>query len=265
VRPNAVAASISAGRTVVNGWLSSGSAYAAEVLSHAGFDSVTVDAQHGMFGRDEVVGLLQAISCGPAVPFARPSVCDPAEIGWLLDAGAYGVVVPSVDTPALARLVVDACRYPPHGRRSFGASRGLLYGGPDYVAEAGATVMAWAMVESRSAVDHLDEIAATPGLAGLYLGPNDLALDLGLVPGGRIGDEVAVVARRLVAVCHAHGIAAGLFCADGEEAAYWADAGFDLVTPGNDVSLLRSGAAARIAAVRSPAGSVPSGRTTSGY
>lgn len=250
MRSNALAATIASGRPAVNAWVSSGSSYAAEVLSHAGFDSVTIDAQHGMFGRDSVLTLLQAVSAGPATPLVRPTAIDAAEIGWLLDAGAYGIIAPSVDTPELARELVAACRYPPQGRRSFGASRGLLYGGPDYVSEAAGVIMPWAMIESRSAVEHLAEIVATPGLYGVYLGPNDLALDLGVVPGGRIGPEVAQIAHRIVAMAAQHGVRTGLFCADGAEGAHWAEAGFALITPGNDVSYLRSAAAARIAEIR---------------
>ena len=253
MRPNAVTEAIRNGRTVVNAWMSTGSGYVAEVLSHSGVDAVTVDAQHGMFGRDAVVGLLQAVSCGPAVPLVRPSSLDAAEIGWLLDAGAYGVIAPGVDSAAMAAGLVAACRYPPQGRRSYGPARGLLHGGPDYLAASADTLSVWAMVESREALEDLEAIAATPGLDGLYLGPNDLALALGLTPGGRIGPEVEEVALRLVEVCQTRGIAAGLFCADGAEAARFAAAGFDLVTPGNDASYLRSAAADRIATIRGPA------------
>ncbi len=250
MRSNAVRQLIAGGGTAVNGWVSGDGTYAAEVLAHSGFDSVTLDAQHGMFGRDRLVPLLQAVSAGPAVPMVRPSRMDVAEIGWLLDAGAYGIIAPSVDTPGLAEQLVDACFYPPRGTRSFGASRGLLYGGADYVARAEGTIMPWAMIESASAVSHLDQIMSTPGLYGVYLGPNDLALDLGLAAGGAVSGRVAEIAHQVVERAHAHGLAAGLFCRDGAEAAHWARAGYDLVTPGNDMSYLRSAAAERLACVR---------------
>lgn len=260
MRQNTLAAVIESGETAVNAWLSSGSGYAAEVLSHAGFDSVTIDAQHGMFGRETVVALLQAVSVGPATPLVRPSSSNAAEIGWLLDAGAYGIIAPSIDTVELAAELVAACLYPPHGRRSFGASRGLLYGGPDYVDQMAGVIMPWAMIESRSGVDQLEGIIATPGLYGVYLGPNDLALDLGLTPGRGI-EQVAEIAHRIVAVAAQHGVRTGVFCADGAEAARWAKAGFDLVTPGNDMSYLRAAAAERIATVRE----VSAEPTRSGY
>ena len=260
MRPNTLRTTIAAGHPAVNGWVSGNSGYAAEVLSHAGFDSVTIDAQHGMFGRDTVVTLLQAISTGPAIPLVRPSSTNAAEIGWLLDAGAYGIIAPSIDTPELAGELVAACRYPPAGRRSFGAARGLLYGGKDYVDAASDVVTVWAMIESVSAVKHLEQIIATPGLYGVYLGPNDLALDLGLPPGRGVVDQVADIAHRILEVAAAHGVATGLFCADGEEARHWADQGFNLVTPGNDMSLLRTAAADRIATIRGTSTGVQPGQ-----
>jgi len=255
MRTNGVSEIISSGGKAINAWVSLDSAYGAEVLSHAGYDSVTVDAQHGMFGRDTVQKILQAISTGPAIPMARPSSMNSAEIGWLLDAGAYGIIAPSIDSPELARSFVEACLYPPLGRRSYGPARGLLYGGPDYPEAANQTIMPWAMIESASAVEHMEEIMSTPGLYGVYLGPNDLALDLGLKPGGMIGVQVAAIAHTIIERAHAHGLAAGIFCANAEEAREWALAGFDLVTPGNDVSLLRTSASMRISTVRADLGS----------
>lgn len=249
MRPNAVRARMAQAAPAVNAWLSSPNPYAAEVLSYAGFDSVTVDCQHGMFGRDTVLGLLQAISAGPAMPMARPGHLDAAEIGWLLDAGAYGVICPSIDSAADARRLVDACRYPPSGARSFGPGRGLLYGGPDYVRHA-EEILVWAMIESRAALDVVDDIAATVGLDGLYVGPNDLALSLGEEPGGSPSEVVTAALERIVGCAHRHGLVAGLFCPDEEEAARWAGLGYDLVTPGNDIGMLKARARAAVMRVR---------------
>ena len=251
MRSHNVRETVGAGGCAVNAWMSTDSPYLAEALSHAGFDSVTVDAQHGMFGRDTIVRLLQAVSAGPATPMVRPSNLDAAEIGWLLDAGAYGIIAPSIDTREHAERLVAACTYPPRGRRSFGPSRGLLYGGADYLAHADDTITVWAMIESAEALANVEEIAAVPGLYGLYIGPNDLALDLGLTPGGRVGDTVAEHCHRIRDVAHRSGLAVGLFCSDGDEAARWREAGFDLVTPGNDLSMMRAEAARRIGRVRS--------------
>lgn len=251
MRPNAVRERLAAGDPVVNAWISSDGRYAAECLSHAGYDAVTVDLQHGMFGLDSAVGLLQAVSTGPATPMARCSTNAAAEIGKLLDAGAYGIICPSVEDGDECAAFVAACRYPPGGRRSFGPSRGLLYGGPDYVHAADETVLAWAMVESKSALEHLEEIVATPGLDGVYVGPNDLAMSVGERPAGRFGPVVLSALRRVAEVAHARGVWVGAFCGGGApQALDLLELGYDLVTPGNDIALLRDAAAQRVSAVQ---------------
>lgn len=249
MRENVVRRVIGEGRTAVNAWISGDGSYAAETLSNAGYDSITVDAQHGMFGKDAIVHLLQAISAGPAMPMVRSTRLDAAEIGWLLDAGAFGVICPSIETGGDAERLVAACRYPPRGGRSFGPSRGLLYGGADYVAEVDH-VLVWAMVESAQAMDNLDAILATAGLDGVYVGPNDLALSLGAKPGGLMTGQVESALTEIIECAHDRGKLVGVFCADGSEAAKWASRGCDLVTPGNDMSMLKREAAHRIAFVR---------------
>jgi 4-hydroxy-2-oxoheptanedioate aldolase len=251
MRPNRLRELFRDNDTAVNGWLSSDSPYVAEALSHSGFDAVTVDLQHGVFGVDGALRLLQAVGAGPAVPMARCPDLDPAVIGKLLDGGAYGVICPAIDTPAQAAAFVDACRYPPVGRRSYGPARGLLHGGPDYVDHADETVLTWAMIESAEALAHVDEIVATPGLDGVYVGPNDLALSLGERPGAAWPPAaVADALPRIAASARAAGRVAGAFCADGEVGRWLVDQGYDLVTPGNDIGILRAAAAERVAQVR---------------
>jgi len=251
VRANHTSERLAAGRTVICGWLSMDSRYLAEQLSYAGFDAVTVDLQHGMFGLDAAIDLLQAVAAGPATPLARCPSHDPAVIGKLLDAGAYGIICPAVDSPAQAEAFVAACRYPPAGRRSYGPARGLLYGGSDYFAEADGTISTWAMIESRPALDNVEEILATPGLDGVYLGPNDLALAVGEQPGRRQPPPATRAAlERVLAAAQSAGKHAGIYCADGVIAREMAELGFGLVTPGNDVTMLKQVAAARIAEVR---------------
>ena len=227
------------------------SPYLAEVLSYCGYDAVTVDLQHGMFGVDRAIALLQAVSAGPAVPMARCPSHDAATIGKLLDSGAYGIVCPAIDNAAEAADFVSACRYPPTGRRSYGPSRGLLYGGADYLDHADSTILTWAMVESRTALDNLEAILATPGLDGVYVGPNDLALSLGERPGqtpssARLMDAL----RRIAEASRTAGRWAGVFCADPYAARQMIDFGYHLVTPGNDVGVVRQAATQVVAITR---------------
>lgn len=239
MRPNSVRTLFAEGRVIVNAWLSIAAPYAAEITGHAGFDAVTVDLQHGMVGFDSVVGMLQAISSTPAIPLVRPPSADPVAIMKLLDAGAYGVIAPQVDTPEICAAVVAACRYPPVGARSFGPTRGLTYGGPDYVGHANAEILALAMIESRAALSALDAILDVPGLDGLYVGPNDLAMSLGFAPGGRVA-EVETAIAQILAAGRRRGLLCGIFCGSGEDAARRREQGFHLVTPGNDAAALRA-------------------------
>jgi 4-hydroxy-2-oxoheptanedioate aldolase len=252
--------------TAVNAWVSLDSRYLAEVLSYAGFDCVTVDLQHGMFGMQAAIGLLQAVSSGPAVPMARCPSLDPAIIGKLLDAGAYGLICPSIGSAEQAAAFVAACRYPPVGARSFGPARGLLYGGPDYVEHADDTILTWAMVESAAALSSLEEILSVPGLDGVYVGPNDLALSLGERPGqSPVPRPVHSALEQVVTAAHAAGRLAGAFAADGAAARGLADLGYDLVTPGNDVAMLRAAAAQSIGAIRRGRSDTPAEARSAGY
>ncbi|WP_445192397.1 HpcH/HpaI aldolase family protein [Sphingomonas sp. Tas61C01] len=254
MRTNSLRSLKAAGKPIVNAWLSIGSAYAAESIAHQGFDAATVDAQHGMVGFETALAMLQAISTTSAIPLVRPSALDAAEIMRWLDAGSYGIICPMISTAADARALVAACRYPPEGSRSFGPARGLLYGGADYLAGANREILVLAMIETREGLENLDAILATPGLNGIYVGPNDLALALGHAPANEtrepiVRDAIEHIREETVAA----GLIAGIFCSDGAAAAGRVKEGFDLVTPGNDAALLR---AAMMRAVTQARGSV---------
>lgn len=251
MRRNALRALKAAGTPIVNAWLAIPSSYAAEVVAHSGYDAITVDAQHGMIGFDTALTMLQAISTTAAVPLVRPSGLVPSEIMRWLDAGSYGIICPMISSRADAEALVAACRYPPAGTRSYGPARGLLYGGSDYFAHADAEIIVLAMIETAEGLRNLDAIVATPGLDGIYVGPNDLCLALGLPPVVESDEPASIAAvARIRAACAAHGSIAGIFCSSGAAAARRIAEGFDLVTPGNDVTLLRGAATAASAAAR---------------
>jgi 4-hydroxy-2-oxoheptanedioate aldolase len=237
MRPNQIRTRLSAGEIVINAWLSIGSSYSAEGVGHSGVHSVTVDLQHGMLDFADVLTMLQAISATPATPLVRVPSLDPARIMHLLDAGAYGIICPMISTPEEAAELVAACRYPPTGSRSFGPSRGLLYGGADYVAKADETVMVIPMIETAEAVERIEEILEVGGIDMVYLGPNDLAFALDGHVGHPRPKSEAALARVLKAADH-RGIPAGIFCGSAEEASSRAAQGFRLVTPANDFAHL---------------------------
>ena len=250
MRPNALRSLKAAGTPILTGWLSIGASYSAEIAAHAGYHAVTVDAQHGMMGFDVALAMLQAISTSGAVPLVRPSANNPAEIMRWLDAGAYGVICPMISTRGDAEAFVAACRYPPVGVRSFGPCRGLLYGGPDYFAGANEVILTLAMIETAEGLANLEAIVATPGLDGVYVGPNDLALALGCTPVPESDDPVMIEAiARIQAATSAAGKLSGIFCGSGAGAARRVREGFDLVTPGNDAMLLKAAIAQSLQAV----------------
>lgn len=254
MRTNTLRTVMDSGGTAVCGWVSTDSAYLAEILSHSGYDTVCVDFQHGMFGMERAIALVHAVGAGPAIPMVRVPSHDAAVIGKLLDAGAYGIICPAVDTVADAQAFANACRYPPTGLRSYGPARALLYGGSDYPQHADATVLAWAMIESATALENLDAILAVPGIDGVYVGPNDLALSLGEQPGQLRPPPATLAAlRRVAEAARAAGRYAGAFSLDAAMAAELAGIGYHMVTPGNDIGIVRQAVAERIATVRGAA------------
>ena len=259
MRANTIRQTIQSGQPVINGWLAMASSYSAEILGHAGFDSITVDLQHGMIGIDAALPMFQALSATPTIPLARVPWNEPSQIMRLLDSGAYGIICPMISTVADAESFVMSCRYPPRGNRSFGPARGLLYGGSDYYPHAEKEILAIGMIETVQGLDNLDQILAVEGLDGVYVGPNDLALALGCVP--KSESEEKVVVDAVAHICQRTRAAnkiAGIFCSGGEAAARRIQEGFQMVTPGNDSALLANAARAAIATARrsgSPAAS----------
>src|SRR5918911_151717 len=154
---------------VVNGWLSIPDGFAAEVSAHQGWDSLTIDLQHGLVDYQAAVRMLQGISTTPVIPLARVPWNEPGVIMKMLDAGCYGIICPMISTRAECEAFVRACRYAPHGYRSIGPTRATIYAGSDYAANANATVITMAMIETREAIDNLDDILSTPGLDAIYV------------------------------------------------------------------------------------------------
>ena len=152
------------GEAVVNGWLSIPSSFSAEVMAHQGFDSLTVDMQHGVVDYQTAVTMLQAISTTPAIPLARVPWNDPALLMKILDAGVYGVICPMINTKAQAEALVAACKYAPRGYRSWGPVRASIYAGADYGDHANDDLIVMPMIETAEAVKNIDDILRVPGI-----------------------------------------------------------------------------------------------------
>ena len=159
------------GKPVLNGWLQIPSTVSAEVMANEGWDSLTVDMQHGLIDYSSALPMLQTISSTEVVPLARVNWNEPGQIMKILDAGCYGIICPMVSNKKEAENFVQSCMYPPQGYRSFGPVRGFLYGGSDYPKYANDELLKFAMIETKESLDKLDEIMSTPGLSGIYIGP----------------------------------------------------------------------------------------------
>jgi 4-hydroxy-2-oxoheptanedioate aldolase len=227
-----------AGGRAVGLWLTIPSALTAEVAAASGADYVVVDQQHGGAGPETMTGMLATIAAGGALPLVRVGSHDPWVIGHALDLGAAGVIVPLVNSADEAAAAVAACRYAPEGVRSWGRLR-----------PGGEEPLCLVMCETRAGLEAVEAIAAVPGLGGIYVGPSDLSLSLGLDVRGRLEHaEVRAAAERVRDVCAAAGIVAGLHCLEAADAAEFAAAGFPMVTAGGDLGLLRGALAAAVAA-----------------
>jgi 4-hydroxy-2-oxoheptanedioate aldolase len=233
------------GKLVLNGWSVIPGGFLAEVMASLGWDALTIDMQHGIIGRSEMVAMLQAISTTALTPLVRLAANDATLVGQALDAGAMGVICPLVNSPDEAASFVAACRYPPNGVRSSGATCAMIYAGFDYGAKADGQVLKFAMIETASALRRLDEIAATPGLDGLYVGPSDLSLALGGSQGFDKDEPPMLDAyRAIVDACRRHGLTAGIHTATPGFAGRMAELGFRFITLVGDFNFILAGRAA---------------------
>jgi len=251
VRENTLRTIWARGEAVVNGWLSIPSAFSAEVMAHQGFDSLTVDMQHGVVDYQVAVTMLQAVSTTPVIPLARVPWNDPARLMKILDAGVYGVICPMISTRAQAEALVAACKYPPRGYRSFGPVRASLYAGSDYGDRADDDIVVMPMIETAEALKNLDAILSVPGVAAIYVGPADLSLALGCKPRLDQTDPPVVEAQQMIAeACKRHGVVAGIHNATAAYALRMIAAGYQFVTLASDNRFLAAKAAEEVAAVR---------------
>jgi 4-hydroxy-2-oxoheptanedioate aldolase len=211
MRANALRRKWAEGKKTINGWCSIPSPFCAEVMSHCGFESVTVDLQHGLVDYQTALGMLQAISTTEATPLCRVPWREAGIIMKMLDAGAYGVICPMVNTRDQAEELVSYARYAPQGQRSFGPTRAVIYGGADYGQKANEEILVLAMIETVQALENLEAIMTTPGLDGVYVGPADLSLSMGYTP--RLDPEQPEVLKemkRIVDTAKKHKLIAGL-------------------------------------------------------
>ena len=251
MRENRLRAIWREGGVVVNGWLHVPSSFSAEVMAHAGWDSLTIDMQHGPVDYGSLVPMLQAISTTDTVPVVRVPWRDPGLIMRVLDAGCYAVICPMIGTREEAEAFVGACRYPPAGYRSYGPYRATLYGGEDYAGRADETVVTMAMIETREALENLEVILGVRGLDAVFVGPSDLGQSLGHGPGvDREEPAVLEAIDGVLAAAREHGLAAGIFTGSTEYASRMVEKGFRFVSVSSDARLMAAAAAEVVAELK---------------
>ncbi len=244
MRKNKLKKIFSEGKAVINGWLQIPNSFSAEVMANQGWDSLTIDMQHGVIDYPNALQMLQAISTTETTPLARVNWNEPGQIMKILDAGCYGVICPMVSNREQAEKFVQACMYPPKGYRSFGPIRGLIYAGSDYGDHANEEILKIAMIETKEALDKLDEIMSTPGVDGIYIGPADLSLAVGEKPSfdKPENDPVFPYIMKILEHAKKNNIFAGLHNMTPEYAQKMIDKGFQFVTVGSEQRFMTSGA-----------------------
>lgn len=240
----------SRGGAALGAWCMIPDALAAEALASQGFDWICIDMQHGCMDYTDALAMIRAVDVAGSTPVVRVPWNEPGIIGRMLDAGAAGLIIPMIESVDDARRAVDAARYPPLGRRSFGPIRVGLRDGNSYAATANERVMLIPMIETRAALAAAADIMALPGVDAAFIGPYDLSIALGLPPGNNDGhaafdDALATV----VQACHANDRHAAIL-GNAELAPRRIEQGFSMVSVTTDIHALIASAGADLARLR---------------
>ncbi|MTD15104.1 hypothetical protein GIS00_14265 [Nakamurella sp. YIM 132087] len=226
----------------VGAWSSLAGGGTAELLASAGPDWLALDAQHGTWTDADILSTIRTVTDLPV--WVRVADDSHAGIGRVLDAGAAGVIVPMVDTPAQAAEAAAACRYPPLGGRSWGPMHTLIGRPVPTTTEANAAVRCAVMIETPLALSNVEAIAAVDGVDMIFVGPFDLSIALGTDVDSLVADAADdAPLPRIVAACRAAGIRVGVFAGTSDRAEQLAELGFQDIIAFTDALLL--GAAVR--------------------
>ncbi len=231
-------------------WLKLSSTVSAEAAALLGFDYLCIDMQHGLVSRSGLTTMLQAIHPHSPRALVRVPANDPSAIGWCLDAGATGVIVPMINSAEEAEAAVRSCMYPPVGNRSTGPARAAVIYGADYVHGANASTQCIPMIETSGALRALDDILSIPGVNAIYVGPSDLSMDLGLGPGNHDGEAAFDDAlSAIVEASDRHGVVPGIH-ANPTLAARRIEQGFRIVTITEDLGAMQASMSETLGTIR---------------
>ncbi len=236
------------GATAYGGWLTTDSESTLELFGRTGYDYVGIDTQHTVLNDSQAAVLIRRCANADFAVVVRVAANQPALIGRVLDAGADGIIVPMVSTVAEAQAAVLACRYPPEGVRSFGPMRSDLRMD---LTELQDRVSCFVMIETAEGLANVNEICAVPGLAGVYIGPADLSIGLGMNPLlGFTSDQLRDAFEAIAAACDKYSLIMGAHSMSGANAAKWAEWGAKFVSIGADSVLLAMAAAQELSVAR---------------
>lgn len=236
---NVFKAALKAGKTQIGFWLALANAYTAEICGGAQFDWLLLDGEHAPNDIPLLAAQLQALAASKAHPVVRVPIGETWLIKQVLDIGAQSILVPMVESKAQAEQLVRAMRYPPQGIRGVGAAlaRASKFNQiPYYLQTANDQVCLLLQVESQAGLAEIEAIASVEGVDGIFIGPADLAADMGFL--GRPGEPAVqtLVEDGIRRIC-ATGKAAGILTADTKLAKRYIDLGASFVAVGNDVTL----------------------------
>lgn len=219
----------------LNGWLSIPNSFTAEAFSKMGWDTITIDMQHGQSDYSSSISMLQAIANSNAIPFVRVPWNEPGIIMKMLDLGVIGIIAPMINSKKQCENFVSYCNYPPIGQRSFGPMRAQIIYGSDYYERANDNIISLAMIETKEAVDNIDEILSVPNLTGVYIGPGDMSSSYGKKPQFDIReDPVFSNIKMIVTKAKEKGKIAGIHNGTTEYAKEMVNLGYQFVTVSSD-------------------------------
>ena len=228
-------------KPIINAWLSIPNSFIAEAYSKMGWDAITIDMQHGQNDYSSSIPMIQALSESEAVPMVRVPWNEPGIIMKMLDLGVMGIICPMINNKKDCEEFVSYCYYPPNGQRSFGPMRAQMLHGIDYYKKANNNILSFAMIETKEAVENLDEILSVPNLSGVYIGPADMSSSYGLPPKFDVKEDPVFSNIKLIAhKAKKYNKIAGIHNGSTDYAKEMISIGYNLVTILSDFRVLNS-------------------------
>ncbi len=254
MKTNPVKAKLRRGEPTFGTWLSLGDLYATRVIARLGFDWLTLDIEHSAIDWSQATTIFAAVADAGCVPLARVPEGTHWYIKRALDAGAWGIVVPMVDTVEQAKIAIAAAKYPPVGNRSVGGgmhSMNFAATAGDYYVKANDEILVVLMTESPRGVDNAEAIYSLPGVDAIFIGPNDLRFQM-RAPDGTFptADEHEAMVQRVIAAGKKVGTPTGLHAMDAQSALQRVEQGMRFMAIGSELRFMTQQAQATLKALR---------------